>query len=103
MLDPRRIDFHRDAFPGDLILVGVTDAYAYDDGKRTDVVTGVKCTVVLPSCNYERLNVKLPAGTKVDEDLIGCPVAFSGFSAKVYVMEGRVGFSASADGVAAAT
>lgn len=103
MLDPRRVDFRRDAFPGDMILVSITDAYAYDDGKRTDQVIGVKCSVVLPSCNYERLNVKLPAGTKVDEDLIGNPVDFSGFVARIYAMDGRIGFSITATSVAAAT
>lgn len=103
MLDPRRVDFRRDAFPGDMILVSITDAYAYDDGKRTDQVIGVKCSVVLPSCNYERLNVKLPVNTPVAEDLIGNPVDFADFIARIYMMDGRLGFSASATGIAAAT
>ena len=102
MLDPRNVNLGPDAF-GSMILVGIQDAYAYDDdGKRTDVVTAVRCNIVLPAYDYERLVVKLPTGTAVDSNLIGRCIAFSDFTAKVYAYNGKLGYTAKATGITAA-
>ncbi|MCC8356900.1 MAG: hypothetical protein LJU34_03475 [Oscillospiraceae bacterium] len=58
--------------------------------------------MVLPGYGYDRLVVKLPLGTEVDESLIGQAVDFADFSARVYVLDGRVGYSATATAVTAA-
>lgn len=102
MLDPRKVDLKRAAFAGRMILVGVEDAYAYDNGKRTDVVTAIRCNVVLDAYDYERLAVKLPVGTIVDTNLVGKSVDFQGFSARVYAFNGKVGYAATANSVVAA-
>lgn len=102
MLDPRKVELKRAAFAGNMLLVGVEDAYAYDNGKRTDVVTAVRCNVVLDGYDYERLAVKLPVGTAVDTNLVGKPVDFIGFSARVYCFRDKVGYTATANGVVAA-
>lgn len=99
MLDPRNLDLTRSAFVGDMILVGIDNAYVYDNGKRTDVPAAVRCSVVLPSYNYKKLAVKLPLGTEVDTNLVGKPVDFDGFQAKVYCINGKVGYSATATGI----
>ena len=102
MLDPRNLVLTRSAFVGDMILVGIDNAYVYDNGKRTDVISAVRCNVVLPAHNYERLAIKLPVGTEVDPRLVGKPVDFLDFAAKMYVMNGRTGFSVTATGIHAA-
>ena len=98
MLDPRKVNLSRKAFEGDMLLVGIDNAYAYDNGKRTDVVTAVRCNVVLPAYDYEKLTVKLPVGTVVDTALVGQAVDFLDFLAKVYAVNEKVGFSATASG-----
>ncbi|MBQ6430887.1 MAG: hypothetical protein IJJ99_03300 [Oscillospiraceae bacterium] len=102
MIDPRNLELTRDVFPDEMLLVSVSNAYAYDGGQRTDIITGIRCCVVIPSLNYERLNVKLPKTAIVDDDLIGFPVEFSDFVAKIYVMNGRPGITATASAVYAA-
>lgn len=102
MLDPRRVPLTRQAFVGLMILVALSPAYAYVNGKKTDKVTAVRAEVVLPGYGYDRLVVKLPLGTEVDESLIGKAVDFTDFEARVYVMDGRVGYSATATAVTAA-
>lgn len=103
MLDPRSVIFERDAFRGKMILIGISDAYAYAAGKRTDEITSVRCNVVLPDYNYERLAVKLPINTTVDKELIGNAVDFVNFAARIYMLDGRIGISATATAVVAAT
>lgn len=101
-MDPRKIVLSRSAFESEMLLAGCDYAYAYENGKRTDVPTAVRCNVVLPVYGYERLSVKLPLGTEVDTSLVGKPVDFDGFQAKVYAVDGRVGFSVTATGIHAA-
>ena len=102
MLDPRNVEFQRTAFHGEMILVGVQNNFAYENGKRTDVVTGVKCTVTLPKYDFEKLNIKLPIGANVDNGLIGKAVDFEDFKAKVYAFNGNIGFTISATAITGA-
>lgn len=99
MLDPRKLDLDRHAFRGNMILVAVSDAYAYDGNQRTDVISAVRCTVLLPAYGYKRLSVKLPVGTVVEPTLIGKNVEFTDFSARVYSVDGRLGYTATASRV----
>lgn len=102
MLDPRKVTLSRTAFVGRMILVDVGNTYVYENGKRTDVVAGVRCSVVLDGYDYERMVVKLPAGTAVDSALVGKPVDFTGFAARVYSFQGKIGYTATANAVVAA-
>ena len=102
MVDPRNLELTRDVFPGELLLVSTQAAYAYDGGKRTDIITGIRCCVVIPALNYERLNVKLPKTAIVDDDLIGYPVEFPDFGVRIFLMDGRLGITATASSVCAA-
>ena len=85
-----------------MILVGVQSSYAYENGKRTEVVTGVKCTVTLPKYDFEKLNVKLPIGANVDSNLVGKAVEFENFKAKVYAFNGNIGFTITASSITGA-
>lgn len=102
MLDPRKVDLDRHAFRGNMILVAVSDAYAYDGNQRTDVINAVRCAVLMPAYGYKRMSVKLPVGTTVEPTLIGKNVEFTDFVARVYSIDGRVGYTATASGVAIA-
>lgn len=99
MINPCRINLPRQAFAGEMILANIDNAYSYEGGKRTDVVTAVRATVVLPAYGYDRLAVKLPVGTEIDSGVIGKAVEFSNFAARVYSIDGHIGFSATATGV----
>ena len=99
MLNPCTVTLSRSAFESEMVLTGFGHAYAYENGKRTDVPTADRCNGVLPAYGYERLAVKLPLGTEIDTNLVGKPVDFSDFSAKVYCINGKVGYSATATGI----
>lgn len=102
MLNPCIVALSRSAFESEMVLTGFGHAYAYENGKRTDVPTAVRCNIVLPAYDYEKLSVKLPLGTEIDPHLVGKPVDFSDFSAKVYCINGKVGYSVTATAVMAA-
>ncbi|MCD7768743.1 MAG: hypothetical protein LUH36_01290 [Oscillospiraceae bacterium] len=99
MMDPRRITMKRGAFSGQMILVGVGESYVYANGQRTDEVSAIRCDVVLPAYGYEHLYVKLPLDATVDPGLVGKAVDFAGFTARVYSIDGRLGYAAAADAV----
>lgn len=88
---------------GPAIVTEVKPAYEYKDGERLEKVTGLKVSVVFPGNRYDtlvvtvadpvdRLSAVLETGRPVH-------VTFQGFTARVYVMEGRAGVSAKADAV----
>ncbi len=102
MIEARNFLFGRVAFRGQMILVGQSTGYAYKDGMRTDTVSHIRATVVLPDMNYGRLEVKLPVGTEIDEQLIGKPVDFADFHMRVYGRDrGGAGLSCTATSIRA--
>ncbi|MCD8323083.1 MAG: hypothetical protein LUC89_09405 [Oscillospiraceae bacterium] len=102
MMDPRRVPLKRSAFMGQMILVDVGKSFVYVNGQRTDEVSAVRCDVVLPAYGYEHMSVKLPLDVQVDSGLVGKPVDFVGFEAKVYSLDGRMGYAATANAVTVA-
>lgn len=82
-----------------MILIGVQDQFQYIDGKKTPTVCGVKAHVLLPGYDYARLSIKLPLGTDVPENFMGKAVEFPGFSARVYSISSKLGFSVTALGI----
>lgn len=102
MNDARNFLFNRDAFRGQMILVGNSMGYAYKDGMRTDTVSHIRASVVLPEMGYGRLEIKLPIGTEIDEQLIGKPVDFTDFSVRIYGRDrGGAGLSCTATSIRA--
>lgn len=86
-----------------MILTDVEPYYEYVDNMRTDHVAGYKYTVVLPECNYEKLNVKIAGNQQInfDGDLVN--VQFVGLQIRAYSMASQknVYLSAKADGIQA--
>lgn len=103
MNDARNFQFGRSAFRGAMILVGTSVGYAYENNVRTDTVSHVRASVVLPEMGYGRLEIKLPIGTEIDEQLIGKPVDFPDFAMRIYGRDrGGAGLSCTATSIRAA-
>lgn len=71
------------------IAIGISPAYAYADGKRTDTIDGYAIDCVIPEMAFSKLRVKVaqkPTFTSQDiEDTgTGLPVCFENFSARIY-------------------
>lgn len=88
---------------GPVVAIDAKPAYAYKDGQRLDKVEGLKVSVVFPGNHYDTLTVtvadpvdRLSAALEKGDPV---HVAFQGFTAKIYVMNGRGGVSAKADSV----
>lgn len=88
---------------GPVLATDVKPTYAYKDGKRLDKVEGLTVGVVFPKNHYETLSVKVADPVDRLSVLLEMgdpvPVTFQGFTAKIYVMNGRGGISAKADTV----
>lgn len=81
-----------------MYLAGVTPSYKYDDNKqKTNEIEGYRYDVALVERGFERLAVKIP-GTQQIETKDGeiMAVAFEGLEIKVYVINGELKLSATA-------
>lgn len=93
---------------GRMILTGVRQAYEYINGQRGDKVVGLKVDVVLEKNNYDNLTVTVSdpvdrLSTVMEQSDGPVYVDFEGFTARIYVMDGRAGVSAKATGVRVVT
>ena len=91
---------------GPMVLTDVKPGYEYKDGQRSDKVVSLKVAVVFPSNGYDTQTVavadtvdRLSAALSKATPEHPVYVAFKGFKARVYVMNGRAGVSAKADSV----
>ena len=98
-----KLDMENLSNSGPIIATDAKPAYEYKDGQRLDKVTGLKVSVVFPGNHYDTLTVtvadpvdRLSAALETGEPV---HVVFHGFTAKIYVMNGRGGVSAKADKV----
>lgn len=67
------------------LLVGVSPAYAYEGGNKTDKVIGYKYEVVLPEKMYDKLTVKVLGDKKLDMPENETPlVLLDGLSLSLY-------------------
>ena len=81
------------------LLVDITPAYEYKDGRRMDTITGYRYVVALPEHSLEKLGVKIEG-----KQLLGKPegfaeVEFSGLEVFAYESQGRTQISAKATGI----
>jgi len=88
-----------------MTLVGITPDYYGADRERHDDPQGCKYEVMLPLHRYDKMVVKITGPQQMDDPVSGAEpeVAFVGLHVKPYVdRNGRLAFSAMADGIAAA-
>lgn len=82
------------------LLTGVTPAYEYQNGKRTETVTGYRYEIALPSHNLDKLNVRIDGKQLMDAPEDGfVEVEFNGLEVGAYEKDGHVFFSAKATGI----
>ena len=83
-----------------LMLVGVSPSYAYDNGKRTDTINGYKYEIVMPERMYEKLNVRILGEQKVEMPENETPqVLLDGLMIRLYWTQQGHKVSASADNI----
>lgn len=82
-----------------LWLVGVTPAYEYKDGKRTDTVTGYRYIVALPAHGLEKLSIKIDGKQLVEKPEGFIEVEFVGLEVSAYETQGHVQITAKATGI----
>lgn len=82
------------------LLVDITPAYEYKDGKRTDTLTGYRYVVALPEHALEKLSVKIDGKQLMDKPDGFVEVEFSGLEVSAYEIKEGVRFTAKATGIA---
>ena len=91
---------------GTMILIGVTPDYYGADREKHAEPQGYKYEVMLPLHRYDKLSVKIAGLQQIDEPISGHEpeVVFKDLKVRPYVdRNGRMAYSATADGIAAAT
>lgn len=81
------------------MLVSIAPAYEYQNGNRTDKMSGYKYNVLLPNLGYEKVAVKVSGDKQLDvgDEAIG--VVFDNAEAKLYCIDGRYDISITASSV----
>lgn len=100
MLDLRSLKIDPTSLGVKKLLVDVSPAYDYKDGKRTQTIGGYKYTVGLPEHGLEKIGVKIDGKRLMEkpEDSF-TDVEFSGLEVFVYWAQGQYHVGARATGI----
>ena len=82
-----------------MLLVDITPAYEYKDGRRLDTVTGYRYIVALPEHGLEKLGVKIDGKQLVEKPDGFAEVEFTGLEVFAYEAQGKTQISARATGI----
>ena len=82
------------------LLVDIAPAYEYQNGKRTETVTGYRYIVALPAHGLEKLGVRIDGKQLIDKPGEFVAVDFSGLDVRVYESQGHAMLTAKATGIA---
>ena len=85
------------------IVTDFSEAYAYKNGVRSDAPIGIKANAAFPAMQFEKADVTLPLGVKVDSFSLPVEVIFEGLTAKLYSFDGKTGIKMTATGIRPAT
>ena len=100
MLNIRNLKIDPESLGKEMLLVDITPAYEYRDGRRVDTITGYRYIVALPSHGLEKVSVKIEGRQSMKKQENYVPVAFEGLEVSAYEMQGRVQISAKAEEIA---
>jgi len=84
------------------LLVDITPAYEYKDGKRTDTLTGYRYVVALPEHALEKLSVKIDGKQLMEKPDGFAEVEFTSLEVGAYETKEGVRFTAKATGISLA-
>ena len=79
----------------------VIPSYAYQNGQRTDTVTGYRYTVALPDKGLDKINVRIDGNQQMDAPDGFIEVRFDGLEPYLYWSSGEYQLGAHAKGIAA--
>ena len=82
-----------------MLLVEVMPAYAYQDGKRTDEISGYRYVICLPDHKLEKLGVKIDGPQQMEQPDGFVEVQIDGLEVTAYEMQGKVQFAAKAKSI----
>ena len=84
------------------LLVDIAPAYQYDNGKRTDNVTGYRYIIALPAHSLEKIGVRIDGKQLMEKPEGFAEVEFSDLEVSAYESQGHVQLTAKATGISAA-
>ena len=99
MLNIRNLKIDPTSLGEKMLLVDITPAYEYKDGRRLDTVTGYRYIVALPEHGLEKLGVKIDGKQLVEKPDGFAEVEFDGLEVFAYEAQGKTQISARATGI----
>lgn len=81
------------------LLVDITPAYEYKDGRRLDTVTGYRYIVALPEHGLEKIGVKIEGKQLMEKSEGFAEIEFSGLEVFAYESQDKTQISAKATGI----
>lgn len=99
MLNIRNLKIDPTSLGEKMLLVDITPAYEYKDGRRLDTVTGYRYIVALPEHSLEKLGVKIDGKQLVEKPDGFAEVEFTGLEVFAYEAQGKTQISARATGI----
>ena len=99
MLNIRNLKIDPISLGEKMLLVDITPAYEYKDGRRLDTVTGYRYIVALPEHGLEKLGVKIDGKQLLDKPDGFAEVEFDGLEVFAYEAQGKTQISARATGI----
>ena len=99
MLNIRNLKIDPTSLGEKMLLVDITPAYEYKDGRRLDTVTGYRYIVALPEHGLEKLGVKIDGKQLLDKPDGFAEVEFDGLEVFAYEAQGKTQISARAIGI----
>ena len=99
MLNIRNLKIDPTSLGEKMLLVDITPAYEYKDGRRLDTVTGYRYIVALPEHGLEKLGVKIDGKQLLDKPDGFAEVELDGLEVFAYEAQGKTQISARATGI----
>ena len=99
MLNIRNLKIDPTSLGEKMLLVDITPAYEYKDGRRLDTVTGYRYIVALPEHGLEKLGVKIDGKQLLEKPDGFAEVEFDGLEVFAYEAQGKTQVSARATGI----
>ena len=99
MLNIRNLKIDPTSLGEKMLLVDITPAYEYKDGRRLDTVTGYRYIVALPEHGLEKLGIKIDGKQLLDKPDGFAEVEFDGLEVFAYEAQSKTQISARATGI----
>ena len=100
MLDIRNLTIDNNSLGAKMLLTEIRPAYIYENGKKTDKISGYRYDVALPKHGLEKLSVRIDGDQQMQPPEDGfIEVGFSGLVVRAYIKDGVAMFTATATGI----